>query len=210
MERTMTPRRHRYILECALVCGVAAAFLWGAMAQHSQQALSDKVVRLHILANSDSEEDQALKLQVRDQVLVLAADLLEQSGDRNAAAKTLQTALPELKSAAEAVIRAEGYTYAVRAELEVTAFPTKEYDGFRLPAGEYLALRIVIGAGEGHNWWCVVFPPLCTTAGTGTMDAAMAGGFTEDDWNLVTESDEGYVLKFKAVELWNRLKELWG
>lgn len=91
-------------------------------------------------------------------------------------------------------------------ELTDTAFPTREYDGFTLPAGTYLALRVVIGVGEGHNWWCVVFPPLCTAASSGVAQTAMAAGLTEDQVGLITEESEGYVLKFKAVELWEDLR----
>ena len=91
------------------------------------------------------------------------------------------------------------------AELRPTVFPTKEYEDFTLPAGEYLALRVVIGEGEGHNWWCVVFPPLCAETTSDLAETAMAAGLTEDQVALITESD-GYVLRFKAVELWERLK----
>ena len=82
---------------------------------------------------------------------------------------------------------AEGYDYPVTVELADTAFPTREYDGFTLPAGTYLALRVVIGVGEGHNWWCVVFPPLCTAASSGVAQTAMAAGLTEDQVGLITE-----------------------
>ena len=102
---------------------------------------------------------------------------------------------------------AEGYDYPVTAELKETAFPTKEYEGFTLPAGEYLALRIIIGEGEGHNWWCVLFPPLCTQETTDVSSAAMAAGLSEDDIRLITEENNGYVLKFKSIELWEKLRQ---
>ena len=85
-------------------------------------------------------------------------------------------------------------------------FPTKVYDGFTLPAGEYLALRVVIGKGAGQNWWCVVFPPLCTAAASDVSETAMAAGLSEADVGLITEEDSGYVLKFKCVELWEQIK----
>ena len=152
------------VFEIALLAGLAVFFLTGALALRAQDRLADKVVRLHVLANSDSEEDQALKLLVRDQVLERAASLLEQAGDRRQAEMLLRQALPELEEAAAREIAANGYDYPVTAELVDAAFPTKEYDGFTLPAGEYLALRVVIGQGAGHNWWCVVFPALCLPA----------------------------------------------
>ena len=199
-------RRTRRVLELALGLGLAAALIWGNVSLHRQQALADRVVRLHILANSDSDEDQALKLQVRDRVLDRAAEILTESADRAAAERALRAALPELESLAADEIARRGYDYPVTAELADTAFPTREYDGFALPAGRYLALRLVIGAGEGHNWWCVVFPPLCTAVSSDLAQTAMAAGLTEDDVQLITESDNGYVLKFKSIELWEALR----
>lgn len=199
-------RRTCRVLELALGLGLAAALIWGNVSLHRQQALADRVVRLHILANSDSEEDQALKLQVRDRVLDRAAEILTESADRAAAERALRAALPELESLAADEIALRGYDYPVTAELADTAFPTREYDGFALPAGRYLALRLVIGAGEGHNWWCVVFPPLCTAVSSDLAQTAMAAGLTEDDVQLITESESGYVLKFKSIELWESLR----
>ena len=199
-------RRTLRIVELALLLGTAVFLLTGAWALNTQRDLADRVVRLHVLANSDSEEDQALKLLVRDAVLERATALLEQTESRAEAEVLLRESLPELETIAEETVRANGYSYAVTAELEDTSFPTKEYDGFSLPAGEYLALRILIGEGAGQNWWCVVFPPLCTAASADVPETALAAGFTEDQVGLMTEEDSGYVLKFKAVEWWEQLK----
>ena len=199
-------RRTLRIVELALLLGTAVFLLTGAWALNTQRDLADRVVRLHVLANSDSEEDQALKLLVRDVVLERATALLEQTESRAEAEALLRESLPELETIAEETVRANGYSYAVTAELEDTSFPTKEYDGFSLPAGEYLALRILIGEGVGQNWWCVVFPPLCTAASADVPETALAAGFTEDQVGLMTEEDIGYVLKFKAVEWWEQLK----
>ena len=199
-------RRTLRIVELALLLGTAVFLLTGAWALNTQRDLADRVVRLHVLANSDSEEDQALKLLVRDSVLERATALLEQTESRAEAEALLRESLPELETIAEETVRANGYSYAVTAELEDTSFPTKEYDGFSLPAGEYLALRILIGEGAGQNWWCVVFPPLCTAASADVPETALAAGFTEDQVGLMTEEDSGYVLKFKAVEWWEQLK----
>lgn len=195
--------------ELALLVGLAVTLLCGASALRTQEQLSEKVVRLHILANSDSAEDQALKLRVRDAVLARATEILEQSSDRTDAEVRLRAELPALERLASVEITAAGYDYPVTAELTDTAFPTREYDGFSLPAGTYLALRVVIGAGEGHNWWCVVFPPLCTTVSTDVAQTAMSAGLTEDEVRLLTEETEGYVLKFKTIELWETLKARW-
>lgn len=194
-------------LEIALLIGLAAALAWGAWSLGTQRQLADRVVRLHVLANSDSREDQALKLKVRDRILEVAEPLLEDSSDREEAESALTAALPQLEQAAEAEIAAAGYDYTVTARLEETEFPTREYDGFALPAGEYLALRVVIGAGEGQNWWCVVFPPLCAAASADVPAVAVAAGLSEDQVSLITEEDQGYQLKFKAVEWWNALRQ---
>ena len=196
------------LLELALMLGAAAFLISGMQAMTTQNELSDKVVRLHVLANSDSAEDQALKLQVRDRILARTTAVLEEVSDRQEAEGRLRGDLLELERIAAEEIAAAGYGYTVTAELRDTAFPTKEYDGFTLPAGEYLALRIVIGEGRGQNWWCVAFPPLCTTAAADVPAAALAAGLSSEEVSLITEQ-EGYILKFKAVEFWEELQEKW-
>ena len=205
-------KEHGYKLkffEIALLIGLAVFLTSGALALRTQDELADKVVRLHVLANSDSEEDQALKLRVRDAVLEQATAILEQSADRREAESRLRGQLLELERIAAKEIAAEGYDYPVTVNLENTDFPTKEDDGFTLPAGEYLALRVIIGEGKGQNWWCVVFPPLCTAASADVPASALAAGFSEEEVSLITEENQGYVLKFKAVEWWETLKEKW-
>ena len=205
METTAKHSKKWMILEISLMIGLAVFLFWGALSLQAQQELAGKVVRLHVLANSDSEEDQALKLLVRDRVLAQAQAFLEQSEGRDQAEELLRRQLPALEKAAALEIAAQGYGYPVTAELTETRFPTREYDGFSLPAGRYLALRIVIGQGSGQNWWCVVFPPLCTAASAGLP--ASAGGLSEEDVRLIQESDAGYVLKFKSIEWWEGVKE---
>ena len=190
--------------EWALLIAILVSFAWGTWADRTQQQLSDKVLRLHVLANSDSEADQALKRKVRDSVLETASAILVDCPDRETAEQRLSAALPEIEDAARARIAAEGGKQTVTAELRPTVFPTREYEDFTLPAGEYLALRVVLGEGEGHNWWCVVFPPLCAETTSSLSQTAMAAGLTEEEVALITESD-GYQLKFKAVELWEKL-----
>ena len=190
--------------EGALLIALLVSFAWGTWADRTQQQLSDKVLRLHVLANSDSEADQALKRKVRDSVLETASAILADCPDRETAEQRLSAALPEIEDAARARIAAEGGKQTVTAELRPTVFPTREYEDFTLPAGEYLALRVVLGEGEGHNWWCVVFPPLCAETTSSLSQTAMAAGLTEEEVALITESD-GYQLKFKAVELWEKL-----
>lgn len=208
--KTKKTAAHRLKAWEILLCLAMFAFLMsGAMAMQRQDELADKVVRLHVLANSDSEEDQTLKLLVRDAVLEQAEFILEGSADRREAEALLRGQLLEFERTAEAVVRENGYDYAVTVELEDTEFPTREYDSFSLPAGEYLALRVLIGAAGGQNWWCVVFPPLCTAAAADVSVTAMAAGLSQEEVRLITEEDTGYVLKLKTVEFWESLRQKW-
>ncbi len=198
------------LVEITLLLFLAAFLASGAAALQTGQELSDKVVRLHVLANSDSEEDQALKLRVRDRILACTEPILTEAADRREAEALLQERLWELEEMAAGEIRANGYDYDVTIKLEDTMFPTREYEGFTLPAGRYLALRAVIGAGEGQNWWCVVFPPLCAAAAAEVPEAALAAGLSSGQVGLITEENQSYVLKSKLVEFWQELEEKFG
>ena len=125
-------------IELTLMIVAALALTSGAVALHTQSQLAEKVVRLHVLANSDSDEDQALKLKVRDAVLEQATETLRGADSQTEACRRLTDMLPELEETARVIITANGYDYGVRAELAETSFPTKEYDGFALPAGKWL------------------------------------------------------------------------
>ena len=151
-----------------------------------------------------------MKLRVRDAILARTTALLEASEDRSTAEGLIQGQLLELEEIAAREIAAAGYDYTVEAQLTEMDFPTKEYESFTLPAGNYLALRVTIGEGKGQNWWCVVFPPLCTAVSTDMSTTALAAGFSEEEVSLITEENSGYVLKFKVVEFWEELRQKWG
>ncbi len=203
-------KSHFRYWELALLLALAVTILWGAASLGQQEELGRKVIRLHVIANSDSPEDQALKLRVRDRVLARAQEILEQSADMEQAEQALTAALPELIREARETLAAEGCAQSVQARLEPAEFPTKDYDGFSLPAGKYLALRVIIGQGAGQNWWCVVFPPLCTAAACQWQDAGRVAGLEEDDLSLMAEEDAGYELRFRSVELWEMLRQWLG
>lgn len=207
MNRLTKAAKRLKIWEIALLLGLAVVFASGAAATRTQDQLADKVVRLHVLANSDSVEDQALKLRVRDTVLAQATQWLEEAQDSRTAESLLRGRLLEVERLAAEEIQKSGYDYSVTAEVAVTEFPTREYDSFTLPAGDYLALRIIIGEGSGQNWWCVVFPPLCTAAASDVPVTALAAGLSAEEVSLITEEDSGYVLKFKTVEFWEMLRQ---
>lgn len=196
--------------ELALLLGLCAALIWGAWAAQRQDALARKMIRLHVIANSDSDADQALKLKVRDKVLDFTTNVLQRSENMEDAQRQLQDALGRIENIALREIVDQGYEYSVTAQLTSAEFPLKEYDGFSLPAGEYTALRLVIGDGAGRNWWCVVYPPLCTAAAADLPQTAADAGMSDDDLGLITEENPGYVLKFRSLELWEQLRQWLG
>ena len=188
------------LIVSALTVSVCAAL------QVQQQRMSEKIIRLHVVANSDSGADQAIKLHVRDAVLAAARQALQGAGDPQQA---IAQALPQLEAAANAALAAQGSRETARVSFRRELFPTRDYDTFSLPSGVYRSLRVTIGAGGGHNWWCVIFPSLCVPAtADGFVQAAEAGGFTRAEIGLMTQADEGYVLKFRSLELLQALKKV--
>ena len=190
----------RRVLALFVACLVCTA-LW---AEATQVRLASQVIRLHVLANSDSEEDQALKLEVRDRVLETTSALLAGETEPQAAAVLLDQHLDDIAQTAAQEISAQGHDDRVEVRLEQTWFPTRQYQGISLPAGNYLALRVLIGAAEGHNWWCVVFPNLCLPAVS--ERALEASTLTPGQISLLQEEETSYVFRFKALELWQSLK----
>ena len=160
-------------------------------------AISGSLVRLHVIAASDSEYEQALKLRVRDSVLECLTPLIEGAEDASEAKEIISGALPEVLAAAESAAEGRGVTV----ELSREAYPTREYGAVTLPAGIYDSLRVTIGEGEGRNWWCVVFPPLCATAAEYDEAIDALGGSGE----LLTASGDGVEIRFRLVELWGEL-----
>ena len=197
-------------LELALLLALAVTVLWGAWSLRRQEELESKLIRLHVVAHSDDPADQALKLRVRDRVLSAAEPLLAGAHTAQRAEERLRGALPELEAAARDELARRGCDLPVAVTLAEETFSRRDYGSFALPAGRYTALRVTIGAGEGHNWWCVVFPPLCTAACAELAEAAEAGGLDEDDVALITAEEPGYVLKFRSLELWEQLRRWLG
>lgn len=185
--------------ELALMLALCAALLTGVWAQAQQARLAGKLVRLHVIAASDSEEDQAEKLAVRDAVLRVLEPRLAGAADAAAAREIVRAAWGELLRAARAAT-----DQPVRISFGAEHYPTRDYGAFALPAGEYTSLRLILGEGAGQNWWCVVFPPLCT-------QEALSGGavetLSETDRALITRADGEYELRFRILELWDMLCE---
>lgn len=184
--------------ESAALLALCAALCAGVWAQGRQSAVSAGLVRLHVVAASDSRREQALKLRVRDAVLTVLTPLLDEAEDVKQARALIGENLERVEAAARAASGGE----PVRVSLSRENYPTRRYAGFTLPAGEYESLQVVLGEGRGRNWWCIVFPPLCVSAAQGER---LREVMDPEDVKLLCE-EEGYELRFKLVELWGELK----
>lgn len=201
------------IIICTMIFG--GIFFSVSDVYKNQKAYKDELIRFHVLANSDSPEDQALKLKVRDEVISKLNPKFEKSKSLNESRQIIKENLEEVKEVALEVISNNGYDYGVTATLADVNFPTKNYGSITLPAGNYEALRIVIGDGDGANWWCVLFPPLCfIDMEKGLTDentkAEMKSVLTEDEFNMIYTKKEEELplkLKFKIVEVIESTKE---
>lgn len=165
--------------------------------------LSDCIIRFHVIANSDTKEDQELKLKVRDAVLCEIGELSGGSLSKEESVRALSENRDRIKKAAEKTISECGYDYKADVEYGKFTFPEKKYGNIRLPSGKYDAFRIKIGKAEGHNWWCVMFPPLCLSEG-GTMDSAsleyLKENLSESEYEMITDDDLPVIIRFRIVD----------
>lgn len=162
--------------------------------------IRSETLRLHIIANSDSAADQELKLKVRDAVLSSTGELFAEVSGKTDAILTAEHSSDDIKAIAENVIKSEGYNYSVMVEVTEMWFETKSYDGFTLPAGDYDAVRIIIGEGEGKNWWCVMYPALCIPG----AEDAIEKYESNSDFIL----GDKYEIRFVLIEWFEDLKRL--
>ena len=162
--------------------------------------ISKKVFRLHILANSNEDYDQELKLMVRDEILLLSKDIFESCNSVQEAVDIANENIENIISAANKVIAENGYNYCIKACVTKEYFKTRKYNSFSLPAGIYASLKIEIGQGKGKNWWCVMFPSVCISGCTSDLE----GTLSCDEIEMI-ENDK-YIIRFKAVELYERIK----
>lgn len=176
---------------------------------HGEEKIYESVVRLHVLANSDSKEDQALKLKVRDAILAYVSPRVIDSTSREEAIDILNNEMEAIKKLAVQTVKSEGYDYSVDVTLTLEDYPTRNYEAMSFPSGEYVSLRVLIGEAEGQNWWCVLFPPLCLSAASEKAEneeAFIAVGLNSDQYKIITENDEGkYYLRFKLLEAIDQL-----
>lgn len=181
---------------CVTVCNVLPI--------HGEEKIYESVVRLHVLANSDSDEDQALKLKVRDAVLSYVSPRVIDSKSREEAIEILQGELTNIEAVSAKVVKEEGYDYPVKVTLTVEEYPTRNYEAMSFPSGEYVSLRVMLGEAEGQNWWCVLFPPLCLSTASEKAEneeAFIAVGLNSDQYKIITETEDAtYYLRFKLLE----------
>ena len=189
-----------------LTLTVLCALVLGLFPVSGEERLYDSVVRLHVLANSDSDVDQALKLKVRDRIIEVTEDIFTQAKSKNEAEALARSALSMIEDEAKRVVEESGFDYPVTVTLGQEEYPERDYEGMKFPAGEYLSLRVLIGDAEGQNWWCVLFPPICLRAASrdqrDTEEAFIAAGLTGEQYRIITESGSGlYKIKFKILEI---------
>lgn len=174
-----------------IVLALLASFIFVSNIEFSTQIDSDNLIRIHVLANSDSQADQTLKLQVKDAVVSYLKPQLEQSSSVAESRQIIQHSMPQIEQIAQQTLQQQHSDYKVTLQYGHFNFPIKYYGSFSLPAGNYEALRILIGEGQGHNWWCVLFPPMCFT----DNDASLSGKYTDQT------PEKKVVIKFKSAEL---------
>ncbi len=168
--------------------------------------IQNEVFRLHIIANSDSPEDQALKIKVRDEMLSYTSEIFKGCKNKAESINAANTYLEDIKSHAQQIVYENGYNYKVDAYVTNMSFNTRVYDNFTLPAGKYDALRIVIGNGEGKNWWCVLYPALCIPS---AQADDLGNVMNDSEQEIITNADR-YEVKFKVVEWFESIFSFFG
>lgn len=183
---------------------LVVTMLISALPTDAEGKIYEDTIRLHILANSDSGEDQALKIRLRDRLLVKYSSLLRYGGTIDEAKEKINELLPLIEKDLAEWIREYGYDYPVTAVISEEWYETREYESFTLPAGYYTSLRVIIGEGEGQNWWCVMYPPMCLDM---ACESAPADdgivNYTKEEISLIQTGK--YSIKFKILEELSRV-----
>ena len=211
LKKASNVRRDKIFLSVvAVFVSLYSAFSLTAFACAAQSVKND-VVRLHILANSDSEEDQNIKIKVRDALLEKNTRLLSDGVCKENARAYFTESNQMLLETAKEVLRDNGFNYGVKVTLENEYFKTREYGSLTFPAGEYLSLKIVLGEGKGQNWWCVMFPPMCVpVADDVNADGKKTEEYLTEEGNKLINGGNKYVMKFKIIELYEELRDRLG
>ncbi len=191
-------------LETAIIISLLISILFSIFSfAETSDEIRGEILRLHVIANSNSVSDQNLKLAVRDAVLDKGAEIFDGSVNIKNASEKILPKLDLLTQTAKSVISSRGYDYDVKISLSNEYFTTRTYENITLPAGKYLALRIVIGEGEGKNWWCVMFPPMCLSAAN---EADVLKGVLNDNELNLLQKNPKFEPRFKIIEIYESIK----
>ena len=191
----------KLLILCVCICFIFVVL--GVLPIHGEAEVYDKVLRLHVVANSDSDDDQSLKLYVRDRVIEYVNEIAKNCKTLEESKNAVARELDNIADIALAEINDQGYFYDIEVRLGKEEYPQKTYASLCFPSGEYLSLQILIGDATGQNWWCVLFPPLCLDAATSANeDAFISVGFTPEQYKIITETDNPkYEARFKLLEV---------
>ncbi len=209
-EGTGEMKRHRLkiagIILMVAVTGVLM-YLYGeaTRGRKEQRAIAEQIIRLHVIANSDTEEDQELKMKVKETIVTYLRGEMQDASSVDEARQAIVEHLPEIEEIAMEKMRAEGYDYSAEATIGESYFPVKEYGDLTFPAGDYEALRVRLGSSEGRNWWCVMYPALCFVDSTyqvvpDTSKEQLKQNLTEEEYNSLLDGGDGVSYSFKIVE----------
>lgn len=191
-------------LACVAISVIVFLTLNSLIPNEREAEIYNSTIRLHVLANSDSEDDQALKLKIRDAILKKMTTFEAKS--KSEALKIIEENKENLIEIAEDVAKKEGYDYEIDIDIGNESYPTRYYDDFALPAGIYTSVRVIIGKGEGQNWWCVLFPPLCMSSALEfDKEETVDAGLTKDQYSIITGTSGKYRVKFKLFEMASQL-----
>ncbi len=200
----MTKKNIRHKFELSIIIALIVSIFVGIdTCSANCEDIRENIFRLHVIANSDSQEDQQLKLAVRDRIISIGGDIFAQVHNKQEAETIVRPMLSEFQRAVEDVIKEQGYDYPVKVTISNEYFNTRIYEKVTLPAGKYDALRVIIGSGEGKNWWCVMFPPMCLPAAEETE--ALNQVLSEEDLQFVSDYQD-YEVRFKIIEWYENIK----
>lgn len=193
----------RKIFNIAVICALISSIMLSMVGfKNSCDEMCDNIIRIRIIANSDSKEDQELKIKIRDNVLITSKLMYEEADTYEDAVTVTNENIEKLLKVAQNTISANGFSYNVSLDFRDEFFETRKYDEFTLPSGVYKTAVFTVGEGNGKNWWCVIFPQVCVGACAGSLEDSVSKGSADYAYNA-----DSYVIKFKTVEIFEKVKK---
>ncbi len=208
--KAFNPRKDRILLSVtAIAISIYMAFSCTYFTA-SAETVKEDVVRLHIIANSNSKADQEVKLKVRDALLETNASILSDNVTKENAKEHFEISKDILFKTAKETLKENGFNYNIKITLQEEYFSTRSYGNLTFPAGQYTALKVILGEGEGKNWWCVMFPPLCVPAANGIETNENTADYLTDSGEKIVNGGDKYVVKFKFLEIYEEFRNKLG